>query len=94
MPKQLLIKGWTVDFGQERKILELIKIGVTQQRKLIKELRKNDLPILSKIQINNLKQNTNIKANGTQTCNPDQWLAWIKYRTELLDDEDTIFVAD
>jgi len=39
----------------KKKVLELLDCGVTQPRRLLKELEKNNLPALSRSQINNLK---------------------------------------
>jgi hypothetical protein len=39
-----------------QKVLDLIEAGVTAPRKLLKELERHNLPILTKVQISNLKR--------------------------------------
>jgi hypothetical protein len=64
--------------SSREKVLELVNMGVTQPRKILKELEKANLPMLTKIQISNLKSRENIKANGKATCYLNEWLLWIK----------------
>ena len=47
-------------------VLELLSVGVKQPRKLLKELQKNNLPALSRAQVNNLKQRTQRKVSFIQ----------------------------
>ena len=68
--------------------------GVNKPRKIMKELNRANLPMLSNIQISNLKGRENLKINGKSTCNLSNWFAWIKKRTDVPDDEDELFVAD
>ena len=48
----------------KERVLELLELGVSQPRKLLRELEKGGLPKLTKVQINNLKSRTSLKVRG------------------------------
>ena len=83
-----------ISSSSREKVLELIDMGVTQPRKILKELEKANLPMLTKIQISNLKARENIKVNGKATCYLNEWLLWIKQRSHIPEDDDEVFVVD
>ncbi len=87
-------KSKRLNEDSKAKVLEMIEIGVTEPRRIIKELDKCNLPLLTKTQISNLKSGTNVKQNGNSKCTLNQWLEWIKKRRELPEDIDEIFVVD
>ncbi len=45
------------------KVFELLAAGVTKPRKILKQLQLHNFPMLTRTQINNLKQRTNKKVN-------------------------------
>ena len=61
--------------SSKAQVLELLSVGVTQPRKILKELEKNNLPPLTKPQLNNLKQfETQKKVGGPQICSLSDFL--------------------
>ena len=79
--------------SSKAKVLELLSVGVTQPRKILKELEKNNLPPLTKPQLNNLKQRTQKKVGGPQICSLSDFLLWVKKREKVPDDEDEVYVV-
>ncbi len=77
----------------KKKVLELINVGVTQPRKVLKELQKNNLPSLTRTQINNLKQREQVKVIGPMTCSLATFLQWVQKREEVPEDEDQVYVV-
>ncbi len=76
-------KSKRLNEDSKAKVLEMIEIGVTEPRRIIKELDKCNLPLLTKTQISNLKSRTNVKQNGNSKCSLNQWLEWINKRREM-----------
>lgn len=74
------------------KVLELIAVGVHQPRKLIKQLEINNLPILTRNQISNLKARTSKKVVGPLTCSLSTFLLWAKKRNKVPEDDDEVYV--
>ena len=60
--------------SSKAKVLELLSVGVTQARKILKELKKNNFPTLTKPQLNNFKQRTQKKDGGPQICSLSDFL--------------------
>ena len=87
-------KNKRLNEDSKAKVLEMIEIGVTEPRRIIKELDKCNLPLLTKTQISNLKSRTNVKQNGNSKCTLNQWLECINKRRKLPEDIDEIFVVD
>jgi hypothetical protein len=53
--------------SSKEKIIELLNIGVHEPRDILKQLQKNNLPMLTKVQIYILKQRVKIKLVGKTT---------------------------
>ena len=56
------------------RVLELVASGVTKPRRILKILEEAKLPILSRVQINNLKQRILKKTSGPLTCSLSEFL--------------------
>ena len=72
--------------------LELLEIGVTQPKNILKQLEINLLPTLT-AQINNLKQRPQHKPVGPLTCLLSRFLLWFKKRENVPEDEDEVYVV-
>ncbi len=75
------------------KVLELLANGVSKPRRILKLLEEANLPCLSRIQINNLKQRLLHKTTGPLTCSLSEFLLWVKAREDVPDDEDKPYVV-
>lgn len=76
------------------KVLELLDVGVTKPRLILRQLEFCNLPIISRVQINNLKQRLHTKTSGPLTYTLSQFLQWVKVREDVPDNDDQVYVVD
>ena len=88
-----IISGVKLDPRSRAKVLELLDVGVTKPRRILKELSKCNLPMLTKPQINNLKRRVQLKASGPLTCSLNDFLLWVEKRNKVPTDEDEVYVV-
>ena len=80
--------------ASKAKVLELLDVGVTKPRLILRQLEFLNLPIISRVQINNLKQRLHTKISGPLTCTLSQFLQWVKVREDVPDNDDEVYVVD
>jgi hypothetical protein len=83
-----------LDPRSRAKVLELIDNGLVKPRSILRVLEDLRLPVVSRVQINNLEQRLFKKTSGPLTCNLSEFLQWVKAREEVPEDDDQVFVSN
>ncbi len=82
-----------LDPRSKAKVLELLDNGMTKPKNILSVLEEQQLPPLTRVQINNLKQRLFKKTSGPLTCSLSEFLQWVKSREAVPEDEDQVFVS-